>query len=264
MGKCIFNDGWLCHKDFKDWVRRDSDKNKAYCYLCKKQIELGKMGEGALSSHQKSRKHAALVKANKPAVPIDSFLATNKTADEKMAIGNSNSVDCATVSISSKTSRPTSTITSMCTKTDVLKAEVIWTLKVVNSHYSFKSCEGNSALFAAMFPDSQIAQQFKCGESKTAYLATFGIAPHFLSLLKNKVKSESSYVLLFDESLNEEMQKKQLDIHVRIWDGDCIATNYLTSEFLGHAAATDLHDHLDPIVCEFLFVCSLRKLRLTK
>lgn len=59
-------------------------------------------------------------------------------------------------------------------------------MKVVNSHYSFRSCADNSALFVAMFPDSNIAKDNKCGERKTAYLAIFGIAPHFLSLICKK------------------------------------------------------------------------------
>ena len=61
-----------------------------------------------------------------------------------------------------------------------------------------------------MFPDSDIAKHFACGERKAAYLSTFGIAPHFLSLLKGKVRDQSEYVLLFDESLNSEMQSKQM------------------------------------------------------
>lgn len=52
-----------------------------------------------------------------------------------------------------------------------------------------------------MFPDSESAKQFACGERKAAYLATFGIAPHFLSLLKGKVPDQSEYVLLLDKSL---------------------------------------------------------------
>ena len=59
-----------------------------------------------------------------------------------------------------------------------------------------------------MFPDSGVAKQFSCGEKKCAYLATFGIAPYFVSLLKTKIKSETTYVV-FDESLNTNLQKKK-------------------------------------------------------
>jgi hypothetical protein len=102
-----------------------------------------------------------------------------------------------------------------------------------------------------MFPDSDIAKQYKCGEKKSAYLAVFGIAPCFLSMMKNKIKNSSQYVLLFDESLNHNLQKKQLDIHVRFGDNDTVSSQYLTSEFLGHSSADDLYNHLEPTVCEF-------------
>ena len=60
-----------------------------------------------------------------------------------------------------------------------LTAEVLWALKGVCAHYSYKSCENISDLFMHMFPDSAIAQKFLCGERKCAYLVCFGIAPFF-------------------------------------------------------------------------------------
>ena len=50
------------------------------------------------------------------------------------------------------------------TRDETLKAEILWALKAIMSHYSYKSCEGT------MFPDSRIASQFSCGEKKCAYL----------------------------------------------------------------------------------------------
>ena len=65
------------------------------------------------------------------------------------------------------------------TRDETLKAEMLWALKAIMSHYSYKSCEGTSKLFQAMFPDSRIVSQFSCGEKKCAYLICFGLAPHF-------------------------------------------------------------------------------------
>ena len=54
-----------------------------------------------------------------------------------------------------------------------------------------------------------------------AYIVSFGLGPHFMELLKDKVKTvEDGFVLLFDESLNRELNKKQMDMHVRFWDAD--------------------------------------------
>ena len=86
-----------------------------------------------------------------------------------------------------------------------------------------------------MFLDSDIANKFTCGEKKISYLTCFGIVPHFKSLLKEKIKSGDGYVLLFDESLNDQLQKKQMDFHVHMWNHDQVETRYYGSEFLGQS-----------------------------
>lgn len=73
----------------------------------------------------------------------------------------------------------------------------MWALKVANSHFSFKSSEDVSHLLRRMFPDSQIAAQFACGESKCSYLCSFGLAPHFKSLTLSSVLTQRAYVILF-------------------------------------------------------------------
>ncbi len=54
-------------------------------------------------------------------------------------------------------------------------------------------------VFAAMFPDSQLAKSFTCGENKTAYVAKYGIASFIKKELSCSV-SEKPYVVMFDES----------------------------------------------------------------
>lgn len=48
------------------------------------------------------------------------------------------------------------------------------------------------------------------------------------------------FTFSFDESLNKIAQKGQMDVIVRYWKDNQVHTRYLTSMFLGHAAATDL------------------------
>ena len=119
------------------------------------------------------------------------------------------------------------------TKDNVLKAETLWTLKLITSHYSFNSSKDTSQLSSAMFPDSQIASQFACGERKAAYCCVFGLAEHFKKLLQDSVSGP--FVVLFDESLNTKMQEKQMDAHVRFWNDETnqVTTRYFNSEFLG-------------------------------
>ena len=62
------------------------------------------------------------------------------------------------------------------------KAEILWALKSVMSHFSYNSSQDIGDVFRAMFPDSKIAQQWSCGATKLSYLITFGIAPYFKEL----------------------------------------------------------------------------------
>ena len=96
-----------------------------------------------------------------------------------------------------------------------------------------------------MFPGHPVAETFSCGETKCRYLCQFGLAPHFSSLLKSRLSKDSEYVLLFDESMNSKTKNKQLDMHVRLRHHDHVHTRYLTSQFIGHAAANDLLEHFN-------------------
>lgn len=245
-GKCSFNRLWLDKEPYKQWLREDPGGNmhKAFCHVCKRDIDISSMGESALSSHCKGKKHTELMKVLSATVPVSSLFSSNSKSmsdqTSSPSATSSNTVPTPCVSVESLSS----------TKTEAMKAEVLWTLKVVTSHYSFKSCEGNSVLFQRMFSDSAVARQFSCGERKTAYLAAFGIGPYLQSSLKLRLKKESAYVLLFDETLNSQLQKKQMDVHVRFWDNDTIHTHFFKSEFMGHAAASDICDRLEPIIEE--------------
>ena len=95
-----------------------------------------------------------------------------------------------------------------------------------------------------MFPEITVASRFSCCERKCAYLSTFGICPYFQTLLLSKVKSTNEYVLLFNESLNSNLQFKQLDIHICFWESSQVSNRFYTSEFLGHADADCLHEKL--------------------
>ncbi|GBN01837.1 hypothetical protein AVEN_156756-1 [Araneus ventricosus] len=91
-----------------------------------------------------------------------------------------------------------------------------------------------------MFKDSLIAKQFSCGATKTAYVCCFGLAPYFKANLIKCLDNVEQYAVLFDETLNKATQLKQMDILVRFWHNDQVATRYLASAFIGHAKADDI------------------------
>ena len=78
------------------------------------------------------------------------------------------------------------------------KAEILWALKSIISHFSLNSAQDIMEIFKAMFPDSNIAQGMSCEPTKLSYLITFGIAPYFKQLLTDDLKKAPCFVVLFD------------------------------------------------------------------
>ena len=54
-------------------------------------------------------------------------------------------------------------------------AEVKWALKLLLSHFSYRSCLGTNNFFKTMFLDSAIAQEFFMSKTKCGYVIHFVI-----------------------------------------------------------------------------------------
>ena len=109
----------------------------------------------------------------------------------------------------------TGTLNSMVVPVNSLRAEILWTLKVGTSHFSLRSCIGLDELFREMFDDSKTAGSFQLSKTKCGYFINHGLAPHFKDLLLEDVKACPFFVVSFDESLNEFIQKEQMDLQIR-------------------------------------------------
>lgn len=230
-GKCIFNDLWLKNPDYHDWLQTDKDRYRAKCKLCFKSFSVSSMGESALKSHLKSKKHQSIeqIRSSSGTFNVRSDKPHLSVIKEPVLVVNKSVVP-----------NPVNVIHDHFCKNDILNAEIIWTLHCIKNHYSYNSNQGIDKIFQAMFKDSQFASLFSCGERKTAYYSTFGIGPYLKDCLHDDLAKEDAYVLLFDESLNQMTQTKQLDLHVRYWSKDRVKTMFFTSVFLGHSTAEDL------------------------
>lgn len=117
-----------------------------------------------------------------------------------------------------------SNLSSWVRNNDSWRAEILWTMKCVFSHYC-KSAEDNSTIFTWMFPDSAIAKSYACGE-KTAYMISHGLAPYFRHHILDKLQKNEGYVLLFDDPTTN-----KVNMH------------YLDSHFMGHDTSKDCLSH---------------------
>ena len=260
-GVCTFRELWLDNSTYAGWLTKDlKSKHSAHCLVCCKSFDISNMGESALRSHMSGQKHKELMQKRSSHTTVsDHFRFLNASSKQPVptkVIANDDSVPAVVPEVlvsenPSVINAPTSSeiriknrVGNFVSKDETLRAEVIWTLKVVNSHYSYNSCSDVKNIFQLMFPDSELAKKFTCGREKCAYLCCFGLAPYFSNLLTDQVNREEAFVLCFDESLNHKTKNKQLDLHVRLWIDNHVTTRYYTSEFMGHAAADHLLDSI--------------------
>ena len=221
--KTYFDELWLKDERLKLWLQQvPKDRTCFRCKLCSKVLKLSNMGIEAIKSHESNAKYRGLAAVAVATAPIQSFLqpsTSSSTSGEPQshAFSSSSGAEQETTELSITATSATSSLgvfnDDACTR-----AKILWVLKIIDSNYSFNSAECVPLLLRSMFPDSEVAKNFSCSESKARYVATFGLAPYLLELLLDKVKDDC-FVLLFDESLNKKVQQKQLDIYLRFGMG---------------------------------------------
>ncbi|KAK0152285.1 hypothetical protein N1851_006335 [Merluccius polli] len=251
MGKCKFSKTWVDEPAYKDWLKPVMGNDReGFCVVCKKTINVTWNGITAIRSHNASTVHQQRLRARGEQIPISLFCGGASSSTRTATPTNATSpagTSATSVGIDGQALLPSQFQTS------ALRAEVLWCLQTAAKHHSFTSNEGIDAVFANMFPDSQIASSFSCGRDKTSYIIGFGIAPHFKKLLTSSINDSGPFVLMFDESLNQSLKKKQLDIHVRFWEDDRVKSSYFGSRFLGHARAVDLLESIKECAAKLNF-----------
>jgi hypothetical protein len=254
-----FQAAWLKDVRYQGWVAPVSEnKLQAKCKICDKVLDISTMGASALNSHNKSDKHKKLYK-NSTSNNLRDFLATTSFHGAASSVSHapvsqntavSSDVDCSGAERSSvscttsNTNTPSGSLNTYLERRSKMNAELWWTLRTVEKNQSFSSNDDNNFVFKKMFVDSKIAEGYSCGETKSMYLCNYALQPYCEKLLLHKVNTANHYVILFDESLNQFLAKKQLDFHIRFWDTDhgMVITRFLTSHFLGRACAKNLVD----------------------
>ena len=185
------------------------------------------MGISALTSHLSGQKHSEIASLTKSQTGALFFRKEPQSG--------------AAESRSAKVTK----VEDLFIPASTIRAEILWTTKVVTSHFSLRSYLELNELFEIMFPDSRVAKSFQLSKTKCGYFITYGLAPYVKELLMKKIQSSPFFVLSFDESLNIIIQKKQMDLQVRFWDNEkkkC--TRYHGSKFVQRPNAKHFCDVL--------------------
>ena len=122
------------------------------------------------------------VDLSKSQSPSTTPSASTSDADNSQTSSSSSKSDTPDSTVGSSTSTSTSlqpTLEMYATPLAITMAEIRWTMKVVLSHFSFRSCLDLGELFQCMFPDSGLTKAFSLSKTKCAYYINFGLAPFF-------------------------------------------------------------------------------------
>ena len=108
------------------------------------------------------------------------------------------------------------TFVSFSLDEQVIRAELRWVLKMVDSGYSFKSAENIPQLLSLMDKESKIFPKMTLGRQKCGYYVTHALYPfHFEALIK-RILEVPAYTLGVDGgSFKVRGLKKMIDIVIR-------------------------------------------------
>lgn len=210
--KTTFNNQWtdktLC-PDLALWIQSVPDNPfMAKCIWCSSLVSLSNMGRQALSSHSKGAKHLKNARRYQDSnvTTMTQFLNVQKH-DHNSSVASgvlpesaaNNAALAETVTdanvVSGKEPVAVQTvvtkarkITAFTSRDDVTRAEILWTMKMVKNHYSYRSSDDMNLLFQSMFPDSSIAKQLSFGRTEVSYIVSFGLAPYLHQAVIDGVK----------------------------------------------------------------------------
>ena len=135
-----------------------------------------------MKSHAEGKKHASSVKVSQRTESVSDFFKKKEVSTEKCSSEKSEETSNG-LAFSRKTEQESSQLTKLALRKEQHKAEILWALKSVMSHFSYSSACDIVDVFKAMFPDSNITQGMSCGPTKLSYVITFGIVPYLKQLL---------------------------------------------------------------------------------
>ncbi len=124
MGKCSFQVNWLKSPDYKDWLLPvPGDRFAARCSSCQKNFSVSHMGEYALKSHIKSKKHSKSTREH--------------NRNQRINFGSSKSaIACASSSVHELAEKAS----------EIQAAEILWATKCVQ-RLMYRSCEDVTAAY---------------------------------------------------------------------------------------------------------------------
>ena len=91
------------------------------------------------------------------------------------------------------------------------EAHVVWALCFVKSAFSNNFTDDFGNVLKCMCQTDPVS-------SKLQYVINHGLFPHLKQMILDEILKSPFMSVLYDESLNENIQKSEMDIHVKYWN----------------------------------------------
>ena len=133
--KTYFQDVWLTYvRMLKLWMVKTKGKKISHCLICKADISLSNMGCSALDEHVCGQKHQKRDQSRNQS-SLSSYFSKASITNSRPSNSASEQSECRITPSCSKT------LDHMIISESTLNVKILWTLKVIQSHFSFRSCE---------------------------------------------------------------------------------------------------------------------------
>ena len=122
----------------------------------------------------------------------------------------------------------------------VMKAEITWSLKVVSSGFSYKSCNDIVEVLKLMDNESDVFKKMSLKEDKVSYIISHGLFPHFMKKTVDAVrKSPGVSLCTYGSTFKQKGLSTHIDIGVRYWDESAgeVVDDFLDFHSVGHEPA---------------------------
>ena len=108
------------------------------------------------------------------------------------------------------------TFVSLSVEQQVIKAELIWLLKMVQSDFSFRSADNMVEMLRLLDKEDKIFPRLTLGRQKCSYYITHALYPFYLEALIQRILEAPAYTLGVDGgSFKVRGLKKMIDIVIR-------------------------------------------------
>jgi hypothetical protein len=198
-----------------------ADPESARCVWCCVNFLYKSQGISGIKKHALGSGHKKIADGRKGRIVAQPSLQVTSAADNQETEEINNNRGAASRVTQSSQSvpqarQPNNPGRTWCLNDQVDKAEILMTLKVAESNWSFRSMDNMGGILSKMDPNSLVLSKYSMKRIKCSTILSYGLFPHFKQTLVARIKSAPGYTLGTDSAtFKQRGLSKHVDIVIR-------------------------------------------------